>query len=752
MPKKNKESLHSIIKSSLKEDILKTLNKNPNRAFNYRQLSKQMGLNEKSSKAAIIPVLEEMATEGTLIEVEIGKYLLKPVYAYVEGFIDMTANGAAYLMSEDFEDDIYIAPRNIRNALHGDKVRIYLYAKRPGDRRLEGEVVEILERAKTSFAGVVQVSDRFAFLVPDGNKMSIDIFIPLQHLNGVKDGQKAVAVIDEWPKESKNPIGRITDILGWPGENETEMNAILIEYGFPTRFPDVVEKEAEKISIIISDEEIARRKDFRKVLTFTIDPYDAKDFDDAISFRTVSDVEGEKLWEVGVHIADVTHYIELGSKLEDEAIERATSVYLVDRVIPMLPEKLSNNVCSLRPNEDKLCFSAVFKINEEGKVQDRWFGKTIIHSDHRFTYEEAQEVLENKEGKFSDELQVLDMLAKKLRKDRFKNGAIGFEKTEIKFVLDEKGKPLGVKLKEVKDSNQLIEDFMLLANREVAEFVGKKSNEKEKTGAASENIFVYRVHNSPSPDRLTSFAKFAATFGYKINTKTDKDIAFSLNKLLHDVSGKKEQNVLEQIAIRTMAKAIYTTKNIGHYGLAFDYYTHFTSPIRRYPDMMVHRLLLHYLQGGKPVDANFYEPKCKHSTEMEIQAAEAERASVKYKQVEFLQDKIGKIFDGLISGVTERGIFVEIIENKCEGMIRLRDINDDFYEYDESNYCVTGSRTGKKYQLGDAVQVKIKNADLQKKQIDMEFIQSMNDEDFFSSRSYSKKKPVKGNKNKYKNW
>ena len=752
MSKTKKDSLHSIIKSSLREEIIKTMNQNPNRAFNYRQLSKQMGLKEKAAQSSLIPILEEMFLEGILIETERGRYLMKPIYAYVEGLIDMTSSGAAYLMSEDFEDDIFIAPRNVRNALHGDKVRIYLYAKRPGDKRLEGEVVEVLERSKTSFAGVVQVSERFAFLVPDGNKMSIDIFIPMQHLNGVQNGQKAVASIEEWPKESKNPIGRITEILGWPGENETEMNAILIEYGFPTRFPSEVEKEAEDIAETISDEEIALRKDFRNVLTFTIDPYDAKDFDDALSIQFVSENEGEKIWEIGVHIADVTHYIKAGSLMEDEAIERATSIYLVDRVIPMLPEKLSNNVCSLRPNEDKLCFSAVFNINEEGKVLDRWFGKTIIHSDHRFTYEDAQEVLENGEGKFSNELLTMNQIAKKLRKERFKNGAIGFEKTEIKFVLDEKGKPIGVKLKEVKDSNQLIEDFMLLANREVAEFIGKQSFEKGQVSKEPEKMFVYRVHNSPSPDRLAMFAKFAAGFGYKINTRTDKEIAMSLNKLLVDVSGKKEQNVLEQIAIRTMAKAIYTTKNIGHYGLAFDYYTHFTSPIRRYPDMMVHRLLEHYLAGGKSEDANFYEPKCKHSTEMEIQAAEAERASVKYKQVEFLQDKIGRIFEGVISGVTERGIYVEITENKCEGMVRLRDINDDFYEYDETNYCIIGNRTGKKYQLGDSVQVKIKNADLQKKQIDMELISDANDNSFFSERSFSRRDDSKNKKNRYKRW
>lgn len=750
MSTNKKNSLHSIIKSSLREEITKTMNRNPNRAFNYRQLSKQMGLKEKEATSSLIPILEEMALEGLLIETERGKYLLKPVYAYVEGIIDMTSNGAAYLMSEDFEDDIFIAPRNVRNALHGDKVRIYLYAKRPGDRRLEGEVVEVLERAKTSFAGVVQVSDRFAFLVPDGHKMSVDIFIPLQHLNGVQNGQKAVATIEDWPEESKNPMGKITEILGWPGENETEMNAILIEYGFPTRFPAHVEKEADNIPEVISGEEILLRKDFRKVLTFTIDPYDAKDFDDALSIQDISDKNTEeKLWEIGIHIADVTHYVQTGSIMEEEATERATSIYLVDRVIPMLPEKLSNQVCSLRPHEDKLCFSAVFKINEEGHVLDRWFGKTIIHSDHRFTYEEAQEVIEKNEGPLYAELSILNTLAKKLRKERFKNGAIGFEKTEIKFVLDEKGKPIGVKLKEVKDSNQLIEDFMLLANREVAEFIGKHSKEN---GKEAEKVFVYRVHNSPSPDRLATFAKFAAGFGYKINTRTDKDIAISLNKLLVDVAGKKEQNVLEQIAIRTMAKAIYTTKNIGHYGLAFDYYTHFTSPIRRYPDMMVHRLLLHYLEGGKSVDANFYEPRCKHSTEMEIQASEAERASIKYKQVEFLQDKIGRIFDGLISGVTERGIFVEITENKCEGMVRLRDINDDFYEYDETNYCIIGNRTGKRYQLGDAVQVKIKNADLIKKQIDMELMRSSDDNAFFSNRGFEKRDDSKNRKNKYKRW
>lgn len=692
-------------------EIMALLNKEPNKTFNYKQLASAIGAKDEVGKEVINRLLPELVKKGSVIEVERGKYKLKPIHAYLEGTIDIAASGAAYVVNDQLEEDVYIAPKNVKHALNGDTVKIYLYAKRPG-RKIEGEVVEVLKRAKTEFVGIVKVSPRFAFLIPDSPKMLVDIFIPMQSLNGVKDGQKAIAAITEWTKGNKNPEGKITKVLGWPGENDTEMDAILVEYGFPTEFPPEVEKEAEELPVAITQEEIAKRRDFRKITTFTIDPVDAKDFDDALSLRKLDNGN----WEIGVHIADVSHYIKEGTELEREAYDRATSIYLVDRVIPMLPEMLSNMVCSLRPNEDKLCFSAVFEMDDEGKLVDEWFGRTIIHSIRRFTYEEAQQIIETGEGDLKMEINTLDRLAKILRQERFRQGAISFEKTEVKFRLDEKGNPTGIYLKENKDSNKLIEEFMLLANRRVAEFVGKKrAGETPKT-------FIYRIHDSPVTDRLSNFANFAGKFGYSLNLANDKAIAASLNDLLKKVSGKKEQNVLEQLAIRTMSKAIYTTENIGHYGLAFDYYSHFTSPIRRYPDVMTHRLLDRYLKGGKSVDAQEYEKKCKHSTEMEIQAAEAERASIKYKQVQYLEKQVGQEFEGLISGVTEWGIYVELNENKCEGMIRLRDIANDFYEFDEANYCVVGTRTGKKFQLGDTVKIRVKRTDLVRKQIDFELL------------------------------
>lgn len=706
----------------LSKHILEVFKKQPYKTFNHKQVLKQLlsehgaGINAfilednnaAETRKVIIAAIEELVFSGEVIETDYGKYKLLPQENFVEGKIDVTSSGAAYLMNDDYEDDIYIAPRNVNTALNGDKVKLLLYAKREG-RRLEGEVVEITERAKTEFVGIVQVSQKFAFLVPDSNKMGVDIFIPAANLNGVKNGEKAIARITEWLPEAKNPTGEIVRVLGTPGENNVEMDAILAEYGFPLEFPAVVEREAAAIPYEIPEEEIKKRRDFRNITTFTIDPVDAKDFDDALSIRRMEEGSMNK-WEIGVHIADVSHYIKQDSELEKEAYERATSIYLVDRVIPMLPEKLSNHVCSLRPNEEKLCYSAVFIMDEHANVLEEWFGRTIINSDKRFTYEEAQLVIETGDGVLKDEILLMDNLAKKLRAERFKKGAISFEKVEVKFKLDEKGTPLGVYTKESKDSNKLIEEFMLLANRKVAEFIGKQKS--------LQRTFVYRTHDSPPGDKLNNFAQFAGKFGYTIRTGSDKEIAFSLNQLMKDVHGKREQNVLEQLAIRTMAKAIYTTENIGHYGLAFDYYTHFTSPIRRYPDVMVHRLLDHYLKGGKTVPQKEYEEKCKHSTEMEIRAAEAERASVKYKQVQYMQGHQGEIFDGIISGVTEWGIYVEIVESKCEGLIRLRDIGGDFYELDEKNYCIRGVRSKRVFQLGDSVKVVLNKTDLIKKQID----------------------------------
>ena len=540
-----------------------------------------------------------------------------------------------------------------------------------------------------------------------------NIFVPLSDLAGAKDGQKVQVAITDWPEGAKNPIGKIINILGTQGENDTEMNAILAQYGFPLSFPPEVEKEANDIPEQITAEELKDRRDFRETVTFTIDPADAKDFDDAISFKKLPNGN----YEIGVHIADVSHYVQPKTYLDKEAYSRATSVYLVDRVIPMLPERLSNGVCSLRPHEDKLCFAAVFELDDEANIQNEWFGRTVIHSNRRFSYEEAQEVIENKEGDHAEEILKLNALAYILRDRKFKNGAISFESTEVKFHLDEKGKPIGVYVKERKDAHKLIEDFMLLANKKVAEFIAKKGKGKSKY------TFIYRSHDSPNLENLGNFALFAARFGYKINMKTDKDIAKSLNFLMEDVEGKKEQNVLTQLAIRSMAKAVYTTKKTSHYGLAFDHYTHFTSPIRRYPDVMVHRLLAAYLNGEKSANEEEYETAASHSSAMEKRAADAERASIKYKQVEYLEENVGKLYMGIISGVTEWGMYVELLENKCEGMIRLKDIADDFYVLDEKNYCIVGQRKKKKYQLGDEVKVKVKKVDLSKRQIDFSLIQ-----------------------------
>jgi len=709
----SKKKNNSSVKQVLTQMVLDVFEQNGNTPLNYKQVSAKLNVRDPESRDIIFEILREEAKKDTLKELSPGKFQLLELKTFVEGKVDLTNDGSAFIVTDDeFESDIFVAPRKLRNALNGDRVKVYVYAKSKGKHK-EGEVIEILQRAKTEFTGIVKLSERFAFFIPDDRKMMHDIFIPMNELNGAKNGIKAVAEITDWPADAKNPIGRIKHILGAQGENDTEMNAILAEYGFPLSFPAEVEHEAENIPNEISEQEIARRRDFRDVLTFTIDPFDAKDFDDAISFKYLDNGN----YEVGVHIADVSHYIIPDSALDKEALDRGTSVYLVDRVIPMLPERLSNGLCSLRPKEDKLTFSAVFELDEDAYIVNEWYGKTIIHSDRRFTYEEVQEIIESKEGDHEKEIAQLNQLAYKLRDRKFKHGAISFETTEVKFKLDETGKPIGVYVKERKDAHKLIEDFMLLANRKVAEYVSKMGKGKHKF------TFVYRVHDSPKPEALANFAQFAARFGYKINTKSDKETAKSLNYLMEDVEGKKEQNVLTHLAIRSMAKAIYTTKSSSHYGLAFDHYTHFTSPIRRYPDVMVHRLLFHYLNGGQSANAEHYEKLCQHSSQMEKKAADAERASVKYKQAEYLRDQVGNIFSGVISGVTEWGMYVEIIENKCEGMIRLRDISDDFYTLDEKNYAIIGQRKKKVYQLGDEVQIRVKNVDLTKKQIDFSLVQ-----------------------------
>ncbi|CAH0298342.1 MULTISPECIES: ribonuclease R [unclassified Pedobacter] len=706
---KKKSANIKLVLNQLVSDVFE---KNNNQLLNYKQVSAKLNLNDQESRETILEILKEGKSTGIFLEPEKGKFKLKELQNFIIGTVDMTADGSAYIVPEDeFEKDVFVAPRKLKNALHGDTVKAYVFAKKSG-RKNDGEVVEIIKRAKSDFTGVIKISDRFAFVIADDKKMMHDIFVPLADTHEAKNGQRVLVTLSDWPESAKNPIGIVKHVLGNQGENNTEMNAILAQYGFPLEFPPQVEREANAIPEEIPAAEIAKRKDFRKVLTFTIDPADAKDFDDAISYQKLPNGNHE----IGVHIADVSHYVIQGTDLDKEAYSRATSVYLVDRVIPMLPERLSNGVCSLRPHEDKLCFSAVFELDEQANIQSEWYGRTVIHSDRRFSYEEAQEVIENKEGDYAQEILKLNELAYILRDRKFKNGAISFESTEVKFKLDEAGKPIGVYVKERKDAHKLIEDYMLLANRKVAEFIAKKTKGKDKL------TFVYRVHDSPNMETLNTFATFASRFGYKINTKSDKEIAKSLNNLMADVEGKKEQNILTSLAIRSMAKAIYSTKKTSHYGLAFEYYTHFTSPIRRYPDVMAHRLLQTYLDGGKSADMEFYEVASVHSSAMEKRAADAERASIKYKQAEYLENNIGTEYKGIISGVTEWGMYVEIEENKCEGMIRLRDISDDFYVLDEKNYCIVGQRKKKKYQLGDEVMIRVKKVDLSKRQIDFTLI------------------------------
>jgi ribonuclease R len=700
-------------KRSVKSSLVNFLRQNTSEPFNYKQMAAKLNLNSSSEKTALIEALEDLIREGALEEIKRGKF--KPVIQtqFAEGRVDMTKTGSAYIIVEGVEDDIFVAPAKMNGAFQGDTVKILLYARRDG-RRPEGEVVEIIKRKKESFTGILQVHEKFAFLVPDSKKVPVDIFIPISRINGGKNGEKALVKIIEWPSEgSKSPIGAVERVLGMPGEHTTEMNAIIAEFDLPEEFPSYVDEEAEAISELIEESEIEKRWDFRGIATFTIDPVDAKDFDDALSVRALPNDQ----WEIGIHIADVSHYVHERTALDKEALERGTSVYLVDRVIPMLPENLSNKLCSLRPHEDKLTFSVVVVLDENATIKKEWYGRTVIRSVHRFSYEEAQDVIETGEGPYASELLLLNNLAYKLREKKFAHGAISFETEEVKFNLDENGKPLGVYKKVRKDAHKLIEDFMLLANRKVAEFIFKKDKELHN------RPFVYRVHDTPAEEKLDAFGKVAARFGHKLNFSNSKTVAESMNRLLAEIEGKPEQNMLQNLAIRTMPKAFYTTHKSSHYGLAFDYYTHFTSPIRRYPDVIAHRLLAHYLEGKKGIDQDHIEAQAKHSSEMEIRAAEAERASIKYKQVEYMMDKVGQEFEGLISGVTDWGIYVEIIENKCEGMVRMNSLDDDYYVLDEARYLIRGNNTGKTYQLGDVVTVKVIEANLQQRTIDFEFVE-----------------------------
>ena len=698
-------------KASLTNKIFGLFNQEPMGSLNYKQIAKLLNITDINTKKLISVCLNEMAHRNELTEIHRGKFKLKVQGAYITGKVDLTAKGSAYIISDDIDKDVYVAQKNLHHALHDDIVKVYVFGRKKRN-HVEGEVVEIIKRNRELFVGVIEVSNNFAFLIPEKNKMPFDIFIPLERLNNAKTGQKAIVKIVDWPEHHKNPIGEVVEALGMPGDNEVEMHAILAEFGLPYEYPKKVLDAAEKIESEISAEEIKKRRDFREITTFTIDPFDAKDFDDALSYQVLANGN----IEVGIHIADVTHYIRPNTILEKEAYERATSIYLVDRVVPMLPERLSNGICSLRPNEEKLCFSAVFELDEKAQIRNAWYGKTIIESDKRFTYEEAQEIIETGEGELNEEILKLNDLAKKLRAKRFAKGSIAFERSEVKFQLDENANPIGVYLKENKASNQLVEEFMLLANKKVAEFIGKPDGKKDL------KTFVYRVHDEPNKDKLNAFAFFIKRFGYSVQLQSKKKISESINGLLSDVQGKQEQTVVETLAIRTMAKAEYSTRNLGHYGLSFDYYSHFTSPIRRYPDMMVHRMLEHYLAGGGSFNQETYEGMCKHASDMEQLAANAERASIKYKQVEFMKDNVGKEFEGVISGVTQWGIYVEIIENKCEGMVPVRSISDDFYEYDEAEFALIGERTRNRFTMGDTVRIKVVRANLMKKQLDFELV------------------------------
>jgi ribonuclease R/exosome complex exonuclease DIS3/RRP44 len=717
-----------IIKN-LTRDIFKILNNDSSKYYNYKQIASKLGITSSDGKTQIIKKLTELKETKKIKEIDRGKYKIVIDEKYYIGTLDITSNGNGYFISDDFEKDIFIPSNNLGKGLQNDTVKAYIY-KRNSSNKLEADIIEIIDRDKTSFVGVLQMSKNFGFVLCDNQKMYVDIFISKARVNGAEHGDKVQVKITDWPENSKNPFGKITQVLGKPGDHNTEIHSILLEYGLPYKFETEVEKDAGSLSLEITKEEISKRRDMRKDLTFTIDPKDAKDFDDALSFTKLKNGN----YEIGIHIADVSHYVQPNTILDNEAYNRATSVYLVDRVVPMLPEILSNGACSLRPNEEKLTFSAVFEINEKAQILNEWFGRTVTYSDKRFAYEEAQVIIETKKNFIPENISItsesyhvsdvivegilkLNELAKVLRKKRMNEGAISFDRVEVKFNLDENANPTGVFFKESKDANKLIEEFMLLANKKVAEFIGKEKNKP------TNKTFIYRVHDEPDIEKLAALQNIVYNFGYKMNTLTRESTTESLNKLLNDVHGKPESNMIETLAIRTMSKAVYTTNNIGHYGLAFDYYSHFTSPIRRYPDVMTHRLLQHYLNGGKSPKQDDYEIKCKHASKQEELASKAERQSIKYMQVKYMQDHKDEEFLGVISGVTEWGIYVEITSNKCEGMVRIRDIKNDYYIFDEKQFAIIGQSTKHSYQLGDSVTVKVKHTDLERKHLDFTLIE-----------------------------
>ncbi len=721
MPKKPRKPNNKSKDFSNK--IIKILTTNSNRPFNYKQIAALLEADDTKSRNEIIHDLKLLAAQKMIIESEPGKYLVKAISEDLyEGTIDMTGRKTAYFICPEFGEDVFIPTNNLNRALDKDKVKVYIYNRRRG-KLPEGEVIEVIERAKTDFVGVIAIQPNFAFVSTANPKMYTDIFIPKDKIGAAENGDVVLVHIEDWPKKADSPFGSVVKILGKPGEHNTEIHAILAEYGLPSEFPIEVETYAQKIDTTITETEIKKRRDMRHILTYTIDPKDAKDFDDALSFQVLENGN----FEIGIHIADVSHYLQEGTILDDEAFNRATSIYLVDRVVPMLPEVLSNFACSLRPNEEKYTFSAIFELDKKANIKNQWFGRTVIDSNQRFSYEEAQYIIENKKGTIPIETSItgsaytvseeivfatlkLDELAKIMRQKRMNDGAISFDKVEVKFNLSESGNPEGVYFKESKDSNHLIEEFMLLANKKVAEYIGKQ----KKT-------FIYRIHDEPNEEKLLAMSELIKKFGYIIDFNSGS-VSHALNELMKEVHGKKEQNLIDTLAIRSMSKAKYSTDNIGHYGLAFDYYSHFTSPIRRYPDVMVHRLLQFYLDNGKSASQEIYETKCVHCSQMEGLATKAERDSIKYMQIKYMQDHKDQEFLGVISGVTEWGIFVEIIENKCEGMVRIREIKDDYFVFDEKQYALVGQTTKTLLQLGDEIYVKVKTADLVKKQLDFNFI------------------------------
>ena len=708
--KKEKEKKDKKEQGGMYSSLLILLEEMSGKSYSPQQLIKKLGLKKKSLIEDLFKLLDALEEEGKIEQLSSGQYKSSRKKKAMSGLVDHVNPRFAYIITGiEGQKDIYVRSPDLGSAIHGDTVEVELSNRKTGENP-EGKVTSIIKRGRSKFVGRIELSRNFGFVVPDYKKIYQDFFIYPENLNGATANDKVLFEVTKWADRDKSPEAKVIEILGKTGENEAEIHSIMAEFDLPFRFPENVLKESEGISEGITKEEVKKRWDFRDVLTFTIDPEDAKDFDDAISFRKLENGN----YEIGVHIADVTHYVVPGTALDDDAFDRATSVYLVDRTVPMLPERLSNALCSLRPNEDKLTFAAVFEMDTKGNVLKEWFGRTIIHSDHRFSYEQAQEVIETGTGTFAEEIKILNDLHHILREERFKKGAVNFETTEVKFKLDEKGKPLAVVPKVRKDAHKLIEEFMLLANRSVATYVYKMKKGEEK------NTFVYRTHDLPDQEKVEDFSRFAKQFGHNLNFES-ASISRSLNKLMEEIEGKPEQNVLQSLAVRAMAKAKYTTDAKGHFGLAFDHYTHFTSPIRRYPDMMVHRLLQHYLDKGKSVAKKEYEEKCVHTSEREKRAADAERASIKYKQVEFMSMAENKEYSGIITGVTDFGIFVEIVETKCEGMVRLADMKDDFYEFDEKNYRVIGRRRKKIYRLGDEVKVRIKKTDIDRRLIDLTF-------------------------------